>query len=273
MDKKRRRFITVCLILMVTVVLEIAGYELDKVGYTIDSGKISSPVRIVFVSDLHNCIYGGTDQSGLIDDIHKAEPDIVIFGGDMISRSGGTKNALTLVKKTICDYPCYYAPGNHEMERSDRDEFFSDLKELGVKVLNGSYSDINIRGNDIRIFGIIEANYGNHLKKCKNALDSSHYNILIAHSPEEIDRYLFKGEKRFDLILSGHAHGGQWRIPKLLDQGVYAPDQGLFPDYTNGRYDYNGTVHIISRGLAKQLNMMIIPRIFNRPELSVIDVI
>ncbi len=272
MEKKRRRFITVSLILMVTVVLEIAGYDLETVKYNAVVGKLDKPVRIVFITDLHNCIYGGKDQSGLMDEIHKAEPDIVIFGGDMISRSGGTENALTIVRQAVKEYPCYYSPGNHEMERSDRNKFFDNMKELGVNVLMGSWADINIRGNDIRIFGIIEANYGDQLKKCKEALDKKNFNILLAHQPEEIDSYLTKGgEKCFNLILSGHAHGGQWQIPRLLDQGIYAPDQGLFPDYTNGIYDYGGTVHIISRGLAKPLNMLAIPRIFNRPELCIID--
>ncbi|MBQ4225962.1 MAG: phosphoesterase, partial [Oscillospiraceae bacterium] len=80
-------------------------------------------------------------------------------------------------------------------------------------------------------------------------------------------------EHRYDLILSGHAHGGQWRIPGLLDQGLFAPDQGLFPEFTCGQREKNGTVQIVSRGLAKTLRMALIPRIFNRPELSVIDII
>ena len=79
-------------------------------------------------------------------------------------------------------------------------------------------------------------------------------------------------DKGFDLVLSGHAHGGQWRLPKLLDQGLYAPDQGIFPKYTSGQYSYDSTTHIISRGLARPVRMIFIPRIFNRPELSVIKI-
>ncbi|WP_298531400.1 metallophosphoesterase [uncultured Ruminococcus sp.] len=272
MEKKRRRFITVCLLMMIAVVLEIAGYDLEMVTYQVNTGKLDKPVRIVFISDLHNSVYGGTDQSGLIDEIHKAEPDIIIFGGDMINSSGSTKNALTLVRKTAAEYPCYYSPGNHEMERGDRDEFFREMSELGVNVLMGSWADIEIRGSNVRIFGVVSADYHYQLRDCKKGLDKKHYNVLIAHEPQEIDSYLTKrGEPCFNLILSGHAHGGQWRIPKFLDQGIYAPDQGLFPDYTNGIYDYGGTVHIISCGLAKPFHMLLVPRIFNRPELSIID--
>ncbi|MDE6796877.1 MAG: phosphoesterase, partial [Ruminococcus sp.] len=94
------------------------------------------------------------------------------------------------------------------------------------------------------------------------------YNILLLHQPEQFPQFT----EKFDLILSGHAHGGQWRFPVILEQGLYAPNQGLFPDYTNGQYEYADCTHIISRGLARPLRMIFIPRIFNRPEISVIDI-
>ena len=114
--------------------------------------------------------------------------------------------------------------------------------------------------------------YHKEFNKIKKTLDDNYYNILIAHQPEQIDEFLDTGDVKFDLILSGHAHGGQWRIPKLLDQGLYAPNQGLFPKYTCGMYKYGDTVHIISKGLARPARMIFIPRIFNRPEFSVIDI-
>ena len=92
--------------------------------------------------------------------------------------------------------------------------------------------------------------------------------LLIAHFPEQIDEYL-KGN--FDIVLSGHAHGGQWRIPGLID-GVYAPGQGLFPKYTSGVYMHGDTAHIVSRGLWKPSTLIAVPRVFNRPELVIIDI-
>ena len=80
-------------------------------------------------------------------------------------------------------------------------------------------------------------------------------------------------EKHFDLVLSGHAHGGQWIVPELLPQGVYAPDQGIFPAFTNGQRESGDTTQIVSRGLAKPPRMLLFPRICNRPELSVIDIV
>ena len=270
-DKKRRRFIAFCLVLMATVTLFIAGYEPETVHYSISSGKLSGTVRIVFISDLHNCIYGGTDQSGLMEDIDREEPDIVIFGGDVIDAWNYTGNALTAMRKAAEKYPCFYTPGNHEYERKDTDSFLRDVESTGVRTLMGDYAEISVRGNALRIYGAVDSTYKGQLGKCFSTLDSGFYNVLIAHKPEQIDDYLASGNVRFDLILSGHSHAGQWRIPKLLDQGLYAPGQGLFPERTCGMYRYGDTVHIISRGLAKPLRMIFIPRIFNRPELSVIE--
>lgn len=272
-DKKRRRFVAFCLVLMVTVTLFIAGYEPETVHYRVHSDKINGSIKIVFVSDLHNCIYGGRDQSALLADIDREEPDIVIFGGDVVDEWGCTTNALTVMRKAAEKYPCCYTPGNHEYERSDTEEFFRDAEKTGVKLLMGDYAELDIRGNSVRIYGAVDAFYKGQMKECFATLDGGYYNILVAHKPEQIDDYLRSGSTRFDLILSGHAHAGQWRIPGLLDQGLYAPGQGVFPKRTCGMYTYGDTVHIISRGLAKPLRMIFIPRIFNRPELSVIELL
>jgi predicted MPP superfamily phosphohydrolase len=99
----------------------------------------------------------------------------------------------------------------------------------------------------------------------KDVHKNGHYTILLAHRPEEIERY---SAYHFDLVLSGHAHGGQWRLPGIVN-GLLAPDQGWFPRYAGGEYLVNGTTLIVSRGLARESTR--IPRIFNRPELVVVD--
>ena len=93
------------------------------------------------------------------------------------------------------------------------------------------------------------------------------FNILLIHRPENFEHYADLG---FDLVLAGHAHGGQWRIPGLLN-GLYCPGEGLFPKYAGGLYQIDGTTMIVSRGLAKESNF--VPRIFNRPELVIIDIV
>ncbi|WP_294751250.1 metallophosphoesterase [uncultured Ruminococcus sp.] len=278
MSKKLKKRLIIAAVLLVMAALSAWGFAMETVRYKVSSDKLDSVIKIVFISDLHNCFYGDTKQSKLIQEVKSSSPDIVIFGGDVIDAWGGTKYALLLIKELSKDYPCFYTPGNHEQERDDKEEFYAKVQKL-CPMLLGEYEQISINGQDIRIYGTLD-NYSfgkkkTQLEECFDTLDDKYYNILIAHQPEQIDSYIGKGkgyDTKFDLILSGHAHGGQWRIPKLLDQGLYAPDQGIFPDYTTGMYEYDGTTHIISRGLARPMRMIFIPRIFNRPELSVITI-
>lgn len=279
MSKLRKRLRIAGIALLVIVLLETWGYWLKDEYYTVGTKKNIDPIRIVFISDLHNGTYGGKDQSLIWKHIQAAEPDIVLFGGDTIDMFGDFNGALTLMKRVKDNYPCAYAVGNHERIRKDRQDFYDKVAELGIPQLDGTYTEISIKDTKVCVYGIWDAfEYGvngSQLENCCDALDSSCYNILLDHQPEEINRILeHKGENDtgFDLVLSGHAHGGQWRLPVILEQGLYAPDQGIFPDYTNGIYEYGGTTHIISRGLARPLRMIFIPRIFNRPELSVIDI-
>ena len=92
--------------------------------------------------------------------------------------------------------------------------------------------------------------------------------MLLCHFPEDIDYYRSFG--KFDLILSGHAHGGQWRLP-FSQNGLFSPGEGLFPKYSGGRFDFDDCTMIVSRGLARIKT--VIPRIFNNPELVVIDLL
>lgn len=254
----------VCLVagIMIIVLLYIWGFSLQTVYYDVNSEK-SIDIKVIFISDLHNCTYGGKDQSGIIDEIEKANPDLVLFGGDVIDHVNGTQNALTLMKSVVEKYPCAYASGNHESYRDDIEQFFDDVGKTGVPVLDKDFIDLNLNNCKVRVYGIDDS-----AELPDVTTDDQYYNILLLHEPQHISEY----NGKFDLVLSGHAHGGQWRLPIILEQGLYAPDQGIFPEYTNGQYQYEYTCHIISRGLARQLRTILIPRIFNRPELSVINV-
>lgn len=280
-QKRRRKIIIFAAVAAVVLALDWWGFSMKPVYYTVSSDKAGEPIRIVFISDLHNSFYGGHDQSGLLDAIEAAEPDMVLFGGDMIdSRGKGTRNAITLMRLAAEKYPCAYATGNHEQRRGDRDEFYAEVEELGIPVLHGRYADFTMNGRKVRVFGIITAGTfdenGSQLGNCCDAIAPDSYNILLAHEPQEISDITLEnanhGGRRFDLVLSGHAHGGQWRLPYILEQGLYAPDQGIFPEFTTGQRTSGGTTQIVSRGLARNLNMITIPRIFNRPELSIIDI-
>ena len=261
-----KKFKITAVVLVIVVLLYAWGFALKPINYSVESEKINN-LKIVFISDLHNCFFGGTDQSGIFGKIEKFKPDLVLFGGDVIDYKGGTKYSLKLMKMVSEKYNCAYTAGNHEEMREDEDEFFEEVRKLNIPVINDDFTEFNINNQKIRVYGIID--YNNYHKE--DELDSDYYNILLMHQPEQFETYNMN-LKKFDLILSGHAHGGQWRIPFILEQGLYAPDQGIFPGYTTGKYQYGNCTHIISRGLAKPLRMIFIPRIFNRPELSLIDI-
>ena len=250
--------------------------RLETTGYTVKSDKLKSAVRIVFVSDLHNSLYG-QGQSQLIEAIDAASPDIIVFGGDLADKTQDflPGNSYLLAEYLAGRYPCFYSIGNHEYARGDSARVKRHMSQLGVTVLEGSGEVIRVNDNEIEICGIYDAyTYDEQNGELVNQLeavtsdDSERLRLLIAHFPEQIEEYL-KGN--FDIVLSGHAHGGQWRIPGLV-HGVYAPGQGFFPKYTAGVYMHGDTAHIVSRGLWKPSTPIAVPRVFNRPELVIVDI-
>ena len=110
-----------------------------------------------------------------------------------------------------------------------------------------------------------EGSFREQVSQAAAQAEEGTYTILLAHRPELLDVY---SQYDFDLVLAGHAHGGQWRIPGILN-GLWAPNQGLFPAHAGGRYEQDGTVMIVSRGLARESTW--VPRWYNRPELVIID--
>ncbi|MCM1507059.1 MAG: metallophosphoesterase [Ruminococcus flavefaciens] len=153
-----KKAVRLAVVLVVIVGLYAWGFALKPINYSVKSGKINS-LKIVFVSDLHNCFYGGKDQSGIFSKIEEAEPDLVLFGGDVIDGQGGTENALTLMKMTAEKYPCAYSAGNHEQWREDEKEFYEEVRKLNISVLNDDYAEFDINNQKVRVYGIIDYSY------------------------------------------------------------------------------------------------------------------
>lgn len=280
--KAKKRILASCAVTAATaaaIAFCAAAFDMrmTSVEYQLQSDKISS-LRIAFISDLHNSLYG-KNQSELITAVDKAKPDIVVFGGDMADKTQdfSPDNSYIAAEYFGKNYRCYYSMGNHEYSRGDSDKIKEDLSAYGITVLEGSSETIEINGSEIEICGLFspdlyietpDGEFISQLDAVSAPQSDSRYRILIAHFPELIDEYLTGG---FDLVLSGHAHGGQWRIPGILN-GFFAPGQGFFPKYAGGRYTHGNTEHIVSRGLWKPSTLLAIPRIFNRPELVIVEI-
>lgn len=265
--------IVLVLLLILIIILTIIG-EIPVVrNFKISSSKISenSTVKIVFLSDLHSCYYG-KNQSQLVDIVNEANPDIVIFGGDFFDDKKSNTNSELLAKALAPLYPCYYASGNHECWSGQLTNMKNYLRSCGVTVLDGECSTIEVNGNYIDICGIDDNYLGDEyvLKQLNRAYkesNSEHFRILVSHRPSL--RYIYI-HYDFDMILCGHAHGGQWKIP-FTQTGVYTPHDGFFPHYVDGEYKLNDqSTMYVSRGLARE--SLPIPRFFNPPDIMIFEI-
>ncbi|NLY82670.1 MAG: phosphoesterase [Clostridiales bacterium] len=234
--------------------------------YDIKSPKIRRNLKIAVISDLHSCDYG-PNQELLMDKINNHSPDIIVMPGDIIDDKRPIDKTIEFFQEITKLYPCYYTTGNHEIRIDHLAYLKNVIKNHGIEVLDGKCSICN----DLSICGIDDFELGeevwySQLNACSNTIESKHFNILLSHRPERVCDYT---NCNFDLVIAGHAHGGQWRVPHILN-GLYSPNQGLFPKYAGGKYTINKTVLVVSRGLAKE--NILIPRLYNPPELVIINI-
>ena len=237
--------------------------------YAVETGKISAPVRLAVLTDLHSCDYGA-GQRDLLDMVSELtpRPDAVLLVGDIVDDKLPEDNAWTAMESLSAAYPCFYVTGNHEWRGGEAERICDEMEEYGVTVLRGEAVNLSTgSGQEIQICGIDDPEAGaeEQLQQVGGQVETGRFSVLLAHRPERMEAYL---EYPFDLVVSGHAHGGQWRIPGILN-GLIAPNQGLFPQYAGGQYAFENATLIVSRGLARESTR--VPRIFNRPEVVVID--
>lgn len=242
--------------------------RLQVTHYNIPSDKIHSPIRLVYLSDLHGEEFG-QDQQVLMDKVQAAQPDLVLLGGDIVDYRFQVQPSYDLVEALVSKYPVYYVTGNHEYQLTPGQEVKNLLRQKGVTVLEGESDTLNIGGSTLRIVGLDDPFVGKdaYHAQLSQLQASDTFTVLLSHRPERMRDF---EHLQADLAFAGHAHGGQWRIP-ILEQGVYAPHQGMWPKYTGGQHRYHGTTWLISRGLSNQSTR--IPRLFNRPEMLVVDII
>lgn len=260
------------IIVLAVVFLIYAIYQNKNVGltfYTFSSEKVKKEKRIVHLSDVHNELFG-KNNSALIELIESAGPDYIFITGDLLdSRRTKVDRCYHLIEKIIKFAPVYFVTGNHESRKPFYPDFKAKLIELGVNVLDNrslQVEEINLAGIDDPGFKAKpnEKVYRKIIEEQLKAIKMEAFNVLLAHRPQYFDIYAKYG---FDLVLTGHAHGGQIRLPYV--GGLFSPQQGILPKYTAGEYVLNNTKMIVSRGLGNSLFPL---RVFNNPEVVVIDI-
>lgn len=227
--------------------------------------------KILHISDFHNKNFHGR----LANKIKRINPDIIVITGDLIDRrKTNLKLATEFVKEIVSVAPTYYVSGNHEQLSEHYKKLKEELYNSNVINMDNSYTIISKEGSEIGLIGIadpaIKSSEKTYLFENNDSYISSRledltkdlktdFNILLSHRPEQFNIYK---DFNLDLVFSGHAHGGQIRVPLL--GGILAPDQGFFPKYAEGMIKEGYTSIVVSRGLG---NSAFPFRIFNRPEL------
>lgn len=270
---------TLTALLFVLIIWTIWGNTALTVNtITISNSRIPtsfSGFKIAQVSDLHNAEFW-KNNARLLKLLSKNEPDIIVITGDLIdAQHTNIDIALNFVKEAIQIAPVYYVTGNHEASLSQYDRLKDGLESVGVSVLDDRVVELERDGEKITliglsdpdftvkgdVFGEVPAMINTKLEKLTNMENS--YTILLSHRPELFESYVSSG---IDLILCGHAHGGQFRLPFI--GGLIAPNQGLFPKYDAGVFSDHNTHMIVSRGLG---NSIIPFRFNNRPEIVLVE--
>ena len=277
-NRKKKRLMVIALTLLLALVLWTiwGNVTVGVTRYCITSDRLPDTFdgyKIAVVSDLHNAQFG-RDNSQITKIIKKEHPDMIAITGDLVdSNKTHIDTAIALVHKLMQIAPCYYVTGNHEAWIGSK---FSELEEKlldeNVHILHDQVIKLEKGGQTVQIAGLDDPDFTDRdyalqqsmLQTKLNQMNlSGEYCILLSHRPETFEAYVME---HIDLVLSGHAHGGQFRLPFI--GGVVAPNQGLFPKYDAGIYTKNNTTMIVSRGIG---NSIIPVRFNNRPEIVVVE--
>lgn len=269
--RKKHRWILPVLAILVALALIALDERLILRTYTVASPKLTAEVRLAVVTDFHSS--DNADDVAVM--VASCAPDAVLLVGDMFdddTQNRPPERTLSLMRQLSAQYPCYYVSGNHEAWTGEMDALYQQTEEAGVTVLRMSSGVLTVRGQRIALCGVPDPyemvfvgvpDTEEQLRQALENVDSADFTVLLAHRPELLAKY---AQFPLDLVVSGHAHGGQVRIPGVLN-GLYAPNQGWFPKLAGGAYTQDGTALIVSRGLAVRTRL---PRIFNRPEVVLV---
>lgn len=275
------------IVLIITAVLVFAmlisaincTLEINVARYEILLSKLKRPVKLVCISDLHGWKYG-KGNSKLINLIAEQKPEAIIIAGDMITRIASDRQICKmtlLIEKLTAIAPVYYATGNHEADYMavHGQELLNKISATGATVLYDNFIDAQIGENAIRIGGASGRYFDGSerdsitLQMLEEIGADGTTSVAVIHQPENLLHHDGREKWTADLFLSGHTHGGVWRIPGI--GGIMAPTQGLFPKYDKGEFLVDGKMPLLINGGLS--GYYFIPRVFNRPEICTIKLL
>ena len=276
MNQKNKKLIkTFSILLAIALVVCWVIYDNENVRATEITLKIEnlpedfSGCKIVHVSDLHNVELGDNNED-LLSLIREASPDVIFFTGDIIDgQKPDIPVAAEFINAAAEIAPVYYVMGNHDPHGAGETYPEGVIFNENITVLHNEDVFWQMGESKIQIIGIDDPMYvsaENEEEYIRSQIegykDSEYFKILLSHRPEQFDVYV---ENDMNLVFSGHAHGGQFRLPFI--GGLYAPHQGKFPKYDSGVHSENNTNLVVSRGLG---NSTFPIRLNNSPEVIII---
>lgn len=264
----------VCSSLIIGYCIYFSYYKVNVTDYEISSTKINNDVEIVMIADMHD--YHCKVKNQIANKIEQLNPDIILCVGDIIdNNSSDDESTIEFLESLTEIADVYFSLGNHELEYSDSKQLIENIKNIGVKVLDKEYQDIEVNGNTIRIGGMYDYAFSQETgdidqETMKSDVYSfltemkqtSSFQLMMAHRP---DSFIFGKAYKwdFDLVVSGHYHGGQVILPYI--GGLYAPELGWFPEVDYGHYKLKDMDMIVTRGISSSNELL--PRFNNPPEI------
>lgn len=276
-NNKLRKISLIIILLAIFIVIKLWGNDtITSSHYRLVSDRLPAAFdgyKIAQISDLHNAEFG-ENNSKIIKILQEEKPNIIVITGDLVdSNRTDMEIAMTFIKEAVNIAPCYYVTGNHEAWIGDAYKLLEEqLLNAGVTVLHDEVIRLAKDKDSIQLIGLDDPDFiagESYIHKAiletklHNMDLKDEFKLLLSHRPEIFDLY---AANDIDLVLSGHAHGGQFRLPFI--GGLVAPNQGFFPKYDGGLYHEADTSMIVSRGIG---NSIIPLRINNRPEVVIVD--
>jgi hypothetical protein len=237
---------------------QISNFRVNRVE--LQTEKLEEEIRITQITDFHS--NDRVDLNGVLESVRLFDPDFIALTGDIIDfKTVDFSLSYELIDRLVeTGKPVYFVYGNHEHGNQHFREFINGIEDRGVDILDERSVELPIGDNTIMIYGSDFYSTSDGYEKLFSSVDARYYNILLAHSPNRPIPYLH-GE--IDLMLSGHTHGGQVRLP--IVGGVLSPGEGFFPEYDKGLMKIGDTTLYIDSGLG---NSVLPIRLFNPVQIS-----
>jgi len=271
--KRHLKWIIPILLAVLAIAAFYNGLTVRHYDFATEKLGAGEALRVIVVADLHSHIYG-ENQTKIITKIRAEQPDLILLAGDIADDYVPIIGTEIFLAEARDIAPLFYATGNHEYWSGEIASIKETIRSYGVIVLEEDYVEIEINDIPLIIAGVDDPEWRRYENKSGQPSAEERFvefegderlKILLAHRPERFEEYMGYS---VDLVVSGHAHGGQARIPFILN-GLVAPDQGWFPQYAGGLYRHGEMTHIVSRGVSFNPRL---PRVFNPPEIVVIDI-